>query len=381
MIIELRHDTAANWAAANTVLVKGEMGVEDDTGLFKLGDSITPWTGLAYANAGGGGGSYVLPVADATTLGGVKIGANVTVTGGAISVAPPVTSNAGLTNDAGYITAASLSGYALTSQLFSGSYIDLTNKPVLFSGAYADLSGKPILGTAAATDATAYATAAQGTLADAALRSVRPGTNVTIDNTDPLNPIINSTAAGGGGGTVTSVALTAPSWLTVAGSPVTSAGTLALSATAGQAAKQFLATPNATTGAVALRTIVASDIPTLNQSTTGNAGSATKLATARTIAGVSFDGTANIAIPFSGIATKPTTLAGYGITDAATSTQGAKADTAVQPGALATVATTGSYNDLGNKPTIPSLTGATAIAVVASLPGTPDANTLYFTTT
>lgn len=55
---------------------------------------------------------------------------------------------------------------------------------------------------------------------------------------------------------------------------------------------------------------------TSSGSITGNAATATKLATARTIAGVSFDGTANIAIPFSGITSKPTTLAGYGITDA-----------------------------------------------------------------
>lgn len=40
--------------------------------------------------------------------------------------------------------------------------------------------------------------------------------------------------------------------------------------------------------------------------------------------------------------------------DYATAAQGGKADTAVQPGDLATVATTGSYNDLLNKPTIPA---------------------------
>ncbi len=53
-------------------------------------------------------------------------------------------------------------------------------------------------------------------------------------------------------------------------------------------------------------------------SLTGNASSATKLQTARTIAGVSFDGTANIAIPFANLSSKPTTLGGYGITDAVT---------------------------------------------------------------
>lgn len=41
---------------------------------------------------------------------------------------------------------------------------------VATSGSYNDLSGKPTLGTAAATDASAYATAAQGTKADSALQ-------------------------------------------------------------------------------------------------------------------------------------------------------------------------------------------------------------------
>jgi len=45
--------------------------------------------------------------------------------------------------------------------------------------------------------------------------------------------------------------------------------------------------------------------------------------------------------------------------DYATSAQGTKADTAVQPGDLATVATTGSYTDLLNKPTIPTVNDAT----------------------
>ena len=52
-----------------------------------------------------------------------------------------------------------------------------------------------------------------------------------------------------------------------------------------------------------------------------NAVSATKLQTARTIAGVSFDGTANISIPFSGISSKPNTASGYGITDVHTKTE------------------------------------------------------------
>ena len=46
----------------------------------------------------------------------------------------------------------------------------------------------------------------------------------------------------------------------------------------------------------------------------------------------------------------------------ATSAQGAKADTAVQPGDLHAVATSGSYNDLGDKPTIPPAAPVDSVA-------------------
>ncbi len=106
-----------------------------------------------------------------------------------------------------------------------------------------------------------------------------------------------------GSGTVTSVALSVPSGFSVTGSPITSSGTLTIStslsgilkgtgsgfttATAGtdyltpfgsQTANYFYAAPNGTTGVPSFRAIVAADIPTLNQSTTGNAATATALA-------------------------------------------------------------------------------------------------------
>jgi hypothetical protein len=66
-----------------------------------------------------------------------------------------------------------------------------------------------------------------------------------------------------GGGSVTSVglSLSSLSWLSIAGSPVTANGTLALSATTGLSANQVLATPNGSAGAVGLRSLVAADIP------------------------------------------------------------------------------------------------------------------------
>lgn len=74
------------------------------------------------------------------------------------------------------------------------------------------------------------------------------------------------------GGTVTSVGLTVPSWETVSGSPVTSSGTLAITAATGQTANQFLATPNGSTGAVSLRAIAGADVPPINLASTANGG-------------------------------------------------------------------------------------------------------------
>lgn len=45
-----RHDTKTNWATKNPVLLKGEIGIEDDSGLFKIGDGVKAWEALGYAN-------------------------------------------------------------------------------------------------------------------------------------------------------------------------------------------------------------------------------------------------------------------------------------------------------------------------------------------
>ena len=46
--IQIRRDQASDWTAANPILAEGEMGLELDTGLRKIGDGVTVWTSLAY---------------------------------------------------------------------------------------------------------------------------------------------------------------------------------------------------------------------------------------------------------------------------------------------------------------------------------------------
>lgn len=46
--IRLRRDTAANWTAANPVLLAGEVGIETDTRKYKVGDGTLAWSSLSY---------------------------------------------------------------------------------------------------------------------------------------------------------------------------------------------------------------------------------------------------------------------------------------------------------------------------------------------
>lgn len=47
--LKQKTDSKANWIANNTVLLKGEIGIESDTLKFKFGDGVTSWNQLAYA--------------------------------------------------------------------------------------------------------------------------------------------------------------------------------------------------------------------------------------------------------------------------------------------------------------------------------------------
>lgn len=47
--ITQRIDTSTNWSDSNPVLLKGEIGLESDTNLFKIGDGVSDWSSLEYA--------------------------------------------------------------------------------------------------------------------------------------------------------------------------------------------------------------------------------------------------------------------------------------------------------------------------------------------
>lgn len=92
-----------------------------------------------------------------------------------------------------------------------------------------------------------------------------------------------------------------------------------------------------------------------NLSAVATSGSYNDLSDKPTIPAAQVNADWNASSGVSEILNKPTlgTAAAADTTDFATAAQGTKADTAVQPADLAPVATSGSYNDLSNKPTIP----------------------------
>ena len=104
------------------------------------------------------------------------------------------------------------------------------------------------------------------------------GSGVTITGTWPNQTI----AATGSGGTITSVTGTAPVASSGGTTPAISLAAAygdTLNPYASKTANNFLAAPNGSAGVPSFRAVVAADIPTLNQNTTGTAASTPKLLT------------------------------------------------------------------------------------------------------
>jgi len=55
--IQFRRGTALEWTTANPILADGEMAIETDTSLFKVGNGVDRWNTLAYGGLRGFAGS------------------------------------------------------------------------------------------------------------------------------------------------------------------------------------------------------------------------------------------------------------------------------------------------------------------------------------
>lgn len=141
-------------------------------------------TSGAYADLIGAPSEYVLPAATDTVLGGVKVGNGLMMdVGDVLSISYGI----GLLMNGGVLEVAIPEG-----GYFSGNYDDLANKPTLFSGAYADLTGVPVLSTVATTGSyadlldtpSAYSLP---TSSATVLGGVKVGSNLSIDGAGVLS--------------------------------------------------------------------------------------------------------------------------------------------------------------------------------------------------
>jgi hypothetical protein len=56
---QLRRGTAAEWTSADPVLAEGEIGIETDTDLLKIGNGTDVWSVRPYIGTGGSGNGVV----------------------------------------------------------------------------------------------------------------------------------------------------------------------------------------------------------------------------------------------------------------------------------------------------------------------------------
>lgn len=311
--------------------------------------------------------AYTLPTASSTVLGGIKIGSGLAIDGtGIVSV-----TSGGTGTVTSVAVAAGSTKLAVTGSPVTGAgtiNIDVTEANLSHAniGGVVPMTkggtGLSTLGTAnqvlamnAGATAAVWTTPATYTLPTATasvLGGVKVGTGLSISA-----GVLSSTATG----TVTSVGLTAGSTkVTVTGGPVTASGSITVDVaeanlshaniggavpiakggtglTALGTAKQVHRT-NAAATATEWATLTASDVSGF--ATVATSGSYTDLTNKPTIPAAYADANARAAISVSGSL-------------AYNSTTGVISYTAP---VLATVATSGSYADLINKPTIPTTT-------------------------
>ena len=148
------------------------------------------------------------------------------------------------------ITASDVSAIPSSSQGAASGVATLDSNAHLVAAQFPALTGD-ITTTAGSTATALKAVGTAGTYGSASVIPV-----ITTDAEGRVSNITLATAAG----TVNSVALAAPSILTVTGSPVTSAGTLTL-ALASQSQNEVFASPNGAAGAPGFRSLVLGDLP------------------------------------------------------------------------------------------------------------------------
>ena len=331
--------------------------------------------------------AYVLPVATDTVLGGVKQGTGISIAADGTISATGVSGVSTVNGESGDVTltAADITGFAAVAT--SGAYADLTGTPTLAtvatSGAYSDLTGTPTLATVATsgsyndlTDKPADYVLPIAT--DTVLGGVKQGANVTIAADGTISvaavPTKTSDLTNDSGFQTASDVNTAIQ--AVVGAAPEALDTLAEIAAQLSNDQDAVAALTTTVAGKADKTYVDDQLAlkanSADLAAVATSGAYADLTGTPTLATVATSGSYNdltdkpaaYALPIATDAVLGGVKDGSGVTIAADGTlsadvlsvagkTGAVTLVAADIGGLATVATSGSYNDLADKPTIP----------------------------
>ena len=175
--ILIKRGTATQWAASTTALLPGELGLDTTNNILKVGNGTSLWGTLTAINFTNELAQDAIDLAlNHSDHSNIVVTYNDAQNKIVLSSGPDLVTQDDLGNSLGDYIPLSYYGnidgvatldssglipdaqipstIARDSELFSGSYDDLTNKPILFGGSYNELSDKPTLFSGSYNDLT-----------------------------------------------------------------------------------------------------------------------------------------------------------------------------------------------------------------------------------